>query len=187
MKYLHFFLEGIKHLKTVGTFTRSSKALCKSMISHIDFEQANLIVELGAGDGVITRYILEKMRPEARLLAFEVNPVFCRQLRAIDDPRLVVIEDSAVRIGHHLHALGCENADYILSALPITNLPKALARGIVEACHSNLKQNGRFIQVHYSLLLRRLYTSIFGNVGVNFVPLNLPPAFVLVSEKLSHL
>jgi len=31
--------------------------------------------------------------------------------------------------------------------------------------------------------MKQLYSTVFGNVDVNFVPLNVPPAFVLVSEK----
>jgi hypothetical protein len=35
------------------------------------------------------------------------------------------------------------------------------------------------------LLTKKFYQTIFGNVDISFVPLNIPPAFVLVSEKVS--
>ena len=58
MKKIEFLKEGLKNLKTIGSVARSSKYLCKGMIKHVDFKTANVIVELGAGDGVITKHIL---------------------------------------------------------------------------------------------------------------------------------
>ena len=184
MSYLKFLSEGLKDIRTVGTLTRSSKHLCKGMIKHVDFSHADFLVELGAGDGVITEHILASMKKEARLLVFEVNPSFCQKLRDINDDRLIVIEDSAEKLGTYLEQLGVSHIDYIISAIPFVALPKELGNFIIQECHSYLKQGGLFIQVHYSLLVKKLYQSIFGNVNVNFVPLNLPPAFVLVSEKV---
>jgi phospholipid N-methyltransferase len=154
------------------------------MIKHVDFENASLIVELGAGDGVITKHILSKMRPDAKLLAFEVNPKFCDVMRQqIKDDRLIVIEDSAEQLGKYVKEAGASEVDYVISAIPFVALPKELGYEIVGKCHDYLKDKGKYIQVHYSLITKQLYASIFGNVDVNFVPINVPPAFVLVSEK----
>ena len=183
MSTIDFLREGLRNLKTVGTLTRSSKFLCKNMISHVDFNDASVLVELGAGDGVITKHILSKMRPDAKLLAFEVNPKFCKLLRDIDDDRLIVVEDSAENLGAHLKNAGASQVDFVLSAIPFVALPKEVGLKIVEECHRYLKDKGLYIQIHYSLLARRLYETVFGNVDINFVPLNVPPAFVLVSEK----
>ena len=102
MKSIEFLREGLRNLKTVGTVTRSSKHLCKGMIKHVDFQHARLIVELGAGDGVITKHILRNMHPDARLMAFEVHPKFCESLRRIRDKRLIVVEDSAEKLDEYL-------------------------------------------------------------------------------------
>lgn len=183
MSKIDFFREGIRNLKTVGTVTRSSKSLCKQMIRHIDFQNADTIVELGAGDGVITKHILRKMKKDAKLLAFEVNESFCERLRGIGDDRLLVVEDSAEKLEQYLdiHRLG--EIDYVISAIPFVVVPDDVALNIVATCRHLLKSGGLFVQVHYSLLTKKLYQNVFGNVDVNFVPLNLPPAFVLVSEK----
>ncbi len=183
MGTIEFLREGLRNLQTVGTLTRSSKHLCKGMIKHIDFDQAKVIVELGAGDGVITKHILRHMRPDAKLLAFEVNSRFCDQMRAIQDERLIVIEDSAEHIGKYLEQAGAQEIDFVISAIPFVALPKELGRLIVSKAHQYLKKSGLYIQVHYSLVMKPLYSTIFGNVDTNFVPLNVPPAFVLVSQK----
>lgn len=183
MKKIEFLKEGLKNLKTIGSVARSSKYLCKGMIKHVDFENADVIVELGAGDGVITKHILTAMKPDSILVSFEVNEMFCNQLRQIDDKRLIVVEDSAERIGEYLKKYNLPKADYIISAIPFVVLPDELALKIVQACKSAMKKNGLFVQMHYSLITKKFYQNIFGNVDVNFVPINFPPAFVLVSQK----
>lgn len=183
MNRIKFLREGMKNMKTVGTVTRSSRYLCRSMVKQADFSEAKVLVELGAGDGVLTKHILSSMRPDARLLAFEVQSSFCDVLRRIDDDRLVVVEDSAEKIGEYLRENGVEKADHILSAIPFVLLPKEAARAIITASRDHLCNSGRFIQVHYSLILKSLYEDIFPRVDVNFVPINLPPAFVISCGK----
>jgi phospholipid N-methyltransferase len=73
-------------MRTTGSIIRSSKYLCKAMIKPIDFNKANVIVELGAGDGVLTHYILNRMKPQAKLLCFEINPKFCEVLKQMSCP-----------------------------------------------------------------------------------------------------
>ncbi len=183
MTSIEFFKEGIKNLKTVGTLTRTSKFVSKEMVSHVDFDNAQTIVELGAGDGAITKHILAKMHPNSKLIAFEVNSAFCELLREFNDDRLIVVEDSAENLGQVLKKNNLKEADFIISAIPFVALPDELSYKIVEESRDNLKTGGKYIQIHYSLLVRKMYRKIFGNVDVNFVTLNIPPAFVLVSEK----
>jgi len=75
--------------------------------------------------------------------------------------------------------------DYVISALPYVSFPEELAKSIIRTSKEYMKDNALYIQVHYSLLTKKFYQEIFGNVDVSFVPLNIPPAFVLVSEKVS--
>jgi len=183
MEKIAFFKESLKNLKTVGTVVRSSKFVCKEMVSHVDFSKAKYIVELGAGDGVITKHILDKMSKDSILLSFEVNKKFCDQLRQINDPRLRIIEDSAENVEIYLKKENIKKIDAIISAIPFVSLPNDLGYSIVGECKKHLKKEGPFIQIHYSLLAKKIYKNVFGNVDINFVPLNLPPAFVLVSKN----
>ena len=182
-QHIGFLKEGIKNMKTVGSIARSSKFLCKAMIKHINFEKARTIVEFGAGDGVITKHLLEAMHPDCRLVCFEVNPSFCKILREIDDERLILIEDSAERVEYYLETHQLDKADYVVSAIPFVALPDELAYRIVDAAKGALAKGGLFIQFHYSLLLKKMYLRIFGNVDTHWAPINFPPAFVVVSEK----
>lgn len=165
-------------MRTVGTVTPSSKYLCQAMLKGTDFENARVLVELGAGNGVVTRHILKSMHPDAQLLAFEVQPAFCELLRAINDPRLIVIEDSAENLPLYLKEIGAEKADQIISAIPFVLVPKEEAQRIVEVSRNHLADSGKFVQIHYSTFLKPFYQGIFNRVKVNFCPLNIPPAFV---------
>ena len=183
MNKFKFLRESIKNLKTVGTVTPSSRFLCEAMLKGIDFSEATLIIELGGGNGVLTQHILKKMRPDARLLTFEVQANFCELLRKIDDDRLVVIEDSAEFLPKYLEQYGRKDADHIISAIPFVILPKPLAKSIVSTCRDHLAPDGRFAQLHYSTILRSMYEEVFPVTKVNFTPLNLPPAFVFHCSK----
>lgn len=183
MSTFSFLREGMKNLGTTGTITRSSPALCKAAIDRIDFNRARVIIELGAGDGVITKHILEKLHPDGIVIAFEVAKGLCDDMRALNDPRLIVAEDSAEKIPEYLHQAGVEMADYIVSALPFAVIPPEIGQRIVTAAHRYLRPGGTYSQIHYSLKTRDYYRQAFGNVETRWIPLNLPPAFVLYSKK----
>ncbi|NBB88279.1 MAG: methyltransferase domain-containing protein [Bacteroidetes bacterium] len=182
MKNIPFIRESIRNLKTVGTITKSSRALCKGAANEVDYTAAKEIVELGAGDGVITKHILKAMAPDARLMVFEVNESFCDQLRAIDDDRLIVIQDGAEQLDHYLTEHHFVGLDAVISAIPFVIFSDEQARQIITDCRNHLKSGGLYVQVHYSLVARKMYRDIFGNVKTKFIPLNIPPAFVLTSQ-----
>ena len=183
MGTIEFFKESIKNLKTIGTFTRSSKFLCQGMIKHVNFSSAKVIVELGAGDGVITKHILNSMCEDCVLMIFEVNDNFTTHLNDIKDDRLIVIQDSAEKLEYYLDLHNLKNIDYVISAIPFVIIPDNIANDIIMTCKKRLIHGGLYVQVHYSLVAKKLYEQIFGNVNINFVPLNIPPAFVLVSQN----
>ncbi len=183
MKKIKFLKESLNHFKTVGTLTRSSRFVCKKMADQVDYKNAKFLVELGAGDGVITNFILERMSPDARLMTFEVNPTFCETLRAIDDDRLIVIEDTAEKLPEYMEKHDFPILDTVISAIPFIVVPDEIRYLIIELCRDNMRDNAPYVQIHYSPTMKKLYKSIFGNVDVNFVPLNVPPAFVLVSRR----
>ncbi len=185
MTTLEFLRESLRTIQTTGSVMPSSKYLTEAMLKPIDFEQARVIVELGAGDGVFTKEILSRMRPDAILICFEINEKFCELLRnKISDTRFKLIEDSAELLEHYLKTYGFEQADYVISGLPFIALPEALAKSIVGACFERLRMRGLFIQFHYSAHPRRFYRRVFGNLKLKFVPINFPPAFVMICEKV---
>lgn len=179
-----FFKESLKNLKTVGTVTRSSRYLCQAVVREARLQDVRVVVELGAGDGVMTRHLLSAMPKDAVLISFEINKAFCEQMAQIDDKRLVIINDSAEILPDILHSMGIREVDVVVSALPFSVFPEDLALSIVRISHDVLAEKGRFVQIHYSLKTRKLYREVFGNVVTGFEFRNIPPAFVLTSTKL---
>ncbi len=168
----------------MGSIAPSSRFLCRKIVEKIDPAQARVVVELGPGDGVITRYILERISPDARLLIFEINPVFVEKIRRdFSDPRLILVHDTAENMGQHLAEHAIEHVDYIVSGIPFVMLPDALAETIISECRKWLRSGGQFIQFHYSPRLLSFYRRMFGNAAVDIIPLNIPPAMVIVCEK----
>ena len=85
-------IRAFKKLKTRGAVAPSSPQLIKKMLAELDFSEAKLIVEFGIGDGCFTEQILEKMRPDARLICFEIDPKCCEIVRnRFKDDRLVLL------------------------------------------------------------------------------------------------
>lgn len=187
MTTLQFLKESIRNFqtfRTTGAVAPSSRYLMRGMLQPIDFAKAKVIVELGAGNGIFTHEILRRMRPDAVLLCFEIHPTFCELLRGnIQDKRFILIEDSAEFLDVYLQHSGLGEADYVVSAIPFVALPDALAQDIVGGCFKKLKKGGLFIQFHYSAHIRHFYKRIFGEVKIRFIPLNLPPAFIMICEK----
>ena len=171
-------------MRLTGSVSPSSRFLCRAVANKIDPAKAKTVVELGPGNGVITRFILDRLSPQARLVIFETNPVFVEKLRTtFDDPRMTIVHDSAENMGLHFQKLGISEVDYFISGIPFVMLPESLTESITKACMSWLREGGRFIQFHYSPLFLRLYRRVFGNLSVEIVPLNIPPAIVISCEK----
>lgn len=175
-----FFREAIKNFKTAGTIVPSSKFLIKKMLKSIDFNKANVIVEYGPGNGIITQEILRRMHSNAVLICFEINTHFYQYIKQIDDKRLIVLNSSAENIKEELEKLNISAADYFISSLPLTIIPKSIAKDILKNSKESLSPNGQFIQYQYSLRFYSKVKQIFGkkNVKLKFEFVNIPPAFI---------
>jgi phosphatidylethanolamine/phosphatidyl-N-methylethanolamine N-methyltransferase len=178
-KNLNFFKEFLKQRRVVGAISPSSKFLAKRMVASIDFNKARVIVEFGAGTGIFTKEILKHMHPEAKLLVFETQASFCELIKSeISDNRMLLINDSAEKVGEYLNQSGFEKADHIVSSLPFTVIPTQIKMGILNQSVKFLNTKGSFIQFQYSLNAHKLLKSKFKNVKLDFTPMNIPPAFI---------
>lgn len=173
-----FFKEFLRKGNQNGSLTPSSSFLCKKMISTIDFTHARCIVELGPGEGVITRQIIKKMGPETKLFLFEMNKEFVDDFLQFGDSRIHVIADSAEFMGKYLQEFGIEKVDCIISSLPLTIFPQELKEKIIDESRRVLGKKGIYMQYQYMTTALELLKSRFKKVKIGFVPFNIPPAFV---------
>jgi phospholipid N-methyltransferase len=172
-------IEHIKHIKTSGTIVRSSPFLIKRLLRAMNFRRARTVVQFGVGTGCITRALLGKMRPDARLISLELNPVFVGECREeIHDPRLTLRQACAGSLPALVDELGLGRIDYIVSSLPLAIMDDELVERIIAASDDLLAPDGLFLQYQYSLSQRAVLERRFSDVRVGFTLANIPPAFV---------
>ena len=182
---IKFFKEALKNIKTLGTVTPSSRFLSKRMLKGVNFLKADVIVELGGGNGAITKYILENLSPNATLVCFEINDNFYTQLHALNHPQLIVLKASAENIIIELQKLNFTKVDYIISSLPLTIIPDDISDKILKNAFKILVNNGTFIQYQYSLSYFKKLKKVFKeSISLEFEPLNIPPAFIYRCKKV---
>jgi len=178
-KKFNFFKEAIKNYKTSGTVAPSSKYLASKMLREINFLDAKIIIELGPGNGAITHSILNKIQPNTILICFEINDAFYKELKKIKHPQLIVLRASAENMVKEIKKLGYHEANYIISSLPLTIIPKEVSHSILLESYKLLNDKGLFIQYQYSLTYYKKLKEIFGkDIKLSFEPLNFPPAFI---------
>ncbi len=161
----------------VGWVLPSSPFLVKQLLKQVDWDRARVIVEYGPGVGAFTTRVLERMRPDARLIALEINPDFCRFLRrCVQDPRFELVNESATEIDAVLARFGYTHADYIISGIPFRTIPHAIRDTIVRKTHSVLGPNGSFLVYQFSSAVQPYLERVFGRVSREFELLNILPA-----------
>jgi phosphatidylethanolamine/phosphatidyl-N-methylethanolamine N-methyltransferase len=121
----------------------SSRFLCAEMVAEID-PAAGPVIELGAGTGNITQAILDRGVAPETLHSIEMNPDFCDRLRA-RFPRLNVHQMSAGDVGD----LPVENAQAVISGLPLLSMPLALQHSILSGTFARVKSGGTYVQFTY--------------------------------------
>lgn len=182
---LQFFMQFLKHPKTIGAIAPSGKALAAKMMVPVNFARARCIVEYGPGTGAFTRELLRRRRAQTTFILIEQNEVFFQKLKKElkGEQGVYVIHGSAEQVNAYLSAYGFETADYILSGLPFTSLPKQVSERILEATQKALGEKGRFITFQYSLAKQAFFQVYFCLTGRLLEFKNIPPAYVMVMKN----
>lgn len=171
-----FFREALKNFRSTGAIAKASPLLIKRLIADIPTDRALSVVELGPGDGCVTRALLQRLSPESRLTAFEINEAFVARLaEGIQDERFRVLPIGADRLRQHFE-LG--SVDFVVSSLPLSMIDKSVKEEIIRQAQSILKPEGRYLQYQYALQDYGLLKDSFNSVSVSFTLANMPPAFV---------
>jgi len=185
---LVFFKNFLKSPKEVGSVIPSSRFLEKRIVKSADLSRARLVVELGPGTGGTTRAFLRQMRPDATLLAIEINPRFTNLLsETVKDPRLIVHCGSATDIPSALAEHGLDAPDVILSGIPFSTMPRSVGIGVLEPVKESLREDGRFVAYQFRDRVENLGREVFGRARKQTELLNVPPMRVYRWDKaLAH-
>src|SRR5437016_3669892 len=179
-----FFKRFLKRPWQIASIVPSSQALVERVASKIDFKRARVIAEYGPGEGVHSRALAQRMRPDAELLLFELDPAFSRDLarQFAGDRRVRVINANAMTIRSELIQRGIVQCDYIISGIPFSILEKEKKRNLLQQTHEALAPGGAFIIYQVTNELRQHATD-FASAASEYFLQNIPPMFITVFRK----
>lgn len=178
---IDFLLGFLKNPKEVGSVIPSSKFLIRKVVECMRVQEARTIVELGPGTGVLTHEILRHMRPDAKLVAIELNSRFAQLLRHdLQDMRLSVFEGSSTEMERALELAGDRQADVVVSGIPFSTMHHGAGRATVAAAKRVLRPGGRFVAYQFRSEVRNYGDPVFGPAETHPGFLNVPPMRVYV-------
>ena len=166
---LSFAKEFLEHARQLGTPFSSSKYLAREVAKRVIGYN---IVELGAGQGQITRAILNSSS-NINLTAFEINPQLLKNLYEINDPRLRIINKSAAEFPSFVSEYDC-----IVSGLPLSSMPRVVVHKILLSS----RNSKRYIQYKY-FPEGKLLKKYFSKVKIRIVLRNPIPALVYICSN----
>ena len=191
-----FAEEALADFSTTAAISPSSPQLAAAMLEPLPLAGARVVVELGAGTGVMTRALLEALPAQATLLVFEINRRFYNYLKAhFSDPRLVLIHASAEHLDLELRQRGHHEVDAVVSSLGLGLMSERERQAIFDRLLPFVHDRTVFTQYQYihalqckngrlsRLDLRPLLGRYFASVESRLIWRNLPPAFVFSCRR----
>ncbi|MFI4988098.1 MAG: class I SAM-dependent methyltransferase, partial [Alphaproteobacteria bacterium] len=176
-----FFTRWLRNPRTTASIVPSGAALVRLMARQIDPRRPGIVVELGAGTGVITAALLAAGLPVERLIVVERDEVLHRLLQK-RFPELLVIRDDAANLGAQLRERGIERVAAVVSSLPFLAMGERAQCAVLAESRALLDDSGAFVQYTYGPKspVRREKLAEWGwqatRLGTAW--LNLPPAVV---------
>ena len=156
------------------------------MMKPIDYDSAKVIVEYGPGTGSFTREIIKRKKDDTILIGIEKNKEFYKILSNEFDgkgiPNFYLINGNAENADKLLASYGITKADYIVSGLPFTSLPKSQSERIFDVT-KRIIGDGRFVTFQYSKVKRKFFEKHFDFEDVIRENRNIPPALVFVLKN----
>jgi phospholipid N-methyltransferase len=160
------FLSGfLKHPVMVGSVIASSKSLIDTMLRRVDWANTKLFVEYGPGVGTYSQAILDRLAPDGTYIAIDTNEDFIDYLGLkFTDSRFIPVLGSAADVEKIVADHGFDHADYVLSGLPFSTLPKGVAPQIAAATHRVLRPGGAFLVYQFRPKVRAFLTPHWSNI-----------------------
>ncbi|WP_326640505.1 methyltransferase domain-containing protein [Streptosporangium sp. NBC_01755] len=184
----------MRNPQQLGAIAPSSKAVARLAASVIPATPGAVVVELGAGGGVISDAIRDRLPSGGRQLAVEVNEGMVSHLRR-SRPWLEVVAGDAGDLGKLLRQAGLSHADSIVSSLPWTLFEESRQERILEEISASLAPGGTFSTITTLTVLplqrfrhfRGLMENAFATVGtLGPIWFNVPPALVYTGVRASE-
>lgn len=180
LDYVKVFLDD----RNIGSVTPSSKYLIERLVKSARLADAKVVVEYGPARGVVTKQLLKKMRPDAKLVAVEFNAKFYADFTArVKDPRLIPVRGDVREIDKILAGLGLPQADCVVSGVPFSLFSGRDRHVILTKTTDLLAPGGRFVAFGYTTHLIPMLKDYFASFDIQFEVRNIPPSFIFTALK----
>ena len=161
----------------MGSVIPSSPALCRRIAALAACGPDEVVVELGAGTGVISRALLDAGLPPERLVVVEIVRDMADHLRSAL-PGVNVIQGDAFELAKALPARLHGKVGTAICGIPLVMLPLAQQRRFVAAVEGVAPGKG-FLLYTYCITSPLPYRKLGLTAKREaWTPLNLPPASV---------
>jgi phospholipid N-methyltransferase len=181
-----FMKEYVKHFRQTGSLVPDSKRCLRSLLRHVPFDSAKVILEFGSGSGKVSREIIRRKRARTTLVCLEKNGLFYNRLaRSVCGCNVHLAQADVLdgsRIVERTAHLQRGKVDCIISTLPCSSLNfNCLLKGTVLPL---LRPDGVFVQYMHTLSYLKGFSAKhclqkrFDRIRTDLVWLNLPPTLV---------
>ena len=179
-----FIKEFFKSAKQTGAIFPSSIFLAKAMVSQIDYADADILVELGAGNGVFTKEILKRKSKQTKLIILEINPKFYSLLKRkyAHLENVYILKERAENLEVVMSKLGLKKIDYVISGLPFLIISKTNRNKIFRSISIFLEK--KLILFQYTKLLEAELKYKYRLISRKYILLNAPPAYVYILKNI---
>lgn len=178
-------LHALKNPISVGAVAPASSHLVNGMVAQVD-RQHEVVVELGAGTGVITSALYENQSNRGKVISIEIDKHLAEIAKENLPANVEVIVGDAVKLKSFF---GENQIDCIVCSLPLTLFSEQELSQLLSSVRTVLKDGGGFVFYLYWMgILSHRYNKVTEKVGDYFsrvqqddmVWRNLPPARIIV-------
>ncbi len=172
-----FFRRWLANPLQMGSIVPSSPALCKRIVAQTHYADDEIVIELGAGTGVISQALLDGGLPPERLFVVEIVPDMAAHLRTAL-PGVQVVEGDARLLPKLIPEKFHGKVGTVVVGIPLVLLPVPEQRRFIDAIEAVAPGVG-FILYSYCVTSPLPYqTHGLTPKREAWTPLNFPPASV---------
>lgn len=172
-----FFRRWLANPLQMGSIVPSSPALCRRIAALVRRAEDEVVVELGAGTGVISRALLAAGVPPERLVVVEIVPDMAGHLRDVL-PGVEVVTGDAFELPRVLPARMHGRIGTVICGIPLVLLPNDRQRRFIDAVEAVAPGKG-FLLYTYCITSPLPYRALDLEAKREaWTPLNFPPASV---------
>ncbi len=168
-------------LLTSGAIRETPKKVIECVADEILFKEGVVIMEAGAGQGEITKAILEREQGSNAFTyyAFEIDDEACQYLTETF-PQITLVQQSVFDFEQFIPK--GQQLDYFVSSIPLSFYKRETIEAFFDKVKQHLKPGGKAIIVFTAAWLMPLFKKQFPNLTSQTF-FSFPPYFMIVAEK----